>query len=80
MVFWISLVLLSTGNALIHISGAELTIRVSEGKLTPVSVFVSGGSFGVITGRVLAATGVSFWWIALLCLLMFPLVLIGESL
>ena len=80
VVFWISLVLLSTGNALIHISGAELTIRVSEGKLTPVSVFVSGGSFGVITGRVLAATGVSFWWIALLCLLMFPLVLIGESL
>lgn len=79
VVFWISLVLLSTGNALIHISGAELTIRVSGGRLTPVSVFVSGGSFGVITGRLLASTGISFWWIALVCALMFPLTLMGEA-
>ncbi len=78
-VFWLSLVLLSTGNALIHISGAELTIRVSEGKLTPVSVFVSGGSFGVISGQLLASTGISFWWIALVCALMFPLTMIGEA-
>lgn len=76
--FWLSLVLLSTGNALIHISGAELTIRVSNGKLTPVSVFVSGGSFGVISGQLLASTGISFWWIALVCVLMFPLTLTGE--
>ena len=78
--FWTSLVLLSIGNALIHVAGAELTIRVSGGKLTPVAVFVSGGSFGVITGQVLAATDLSFWWIALLCALMFPLALIGETL
>ena len=80
VLFWISLVLLSVGNALIHISGAELTIRVSGGKLTPVAVFVSGGAFGVILGQVLASTNMSFWWIALLCALMFPLVLIGETL
>ena len=80
VLFWISLSLLSIGNALIHISGAELTIRTSGGKLTPVAVFVSGGSFGVILGQVLASTEISFWWIALCCVMMFPLVLIGETL
>lgn len=79
-IFWFSLVLLSTGNALIHVSGAELTIRTANGKLTPVAVFVSGGSFGVILGQVLAATEISFWWIALVCALMLPLVIIGETL
>lgn len=80
VLFWISLSLLSLGNALIHISGAELTIRTSGGKLTPVAVFVSGGSFGVILGQVLASTEISYWWIALCCAMMFPLVLIGETL
>lgn len=78
--FWTSLVLLSTGNAMIHVAGAELTIRTSGGTLTPVAVFVSGGSFGVILGQVLAATKMSFWWIALLCAAMFPLVMAGEML
>lgn len=78
--FWTSLVLLSVGNALIHVSGAELTIRTSGGTLTPVAVFVSGGSFGVILGQVLASTNLSFWWIALVCALMLPLVIVGETL
>ena len=78
--FWISLTLLSIGNALIHVSGAELTIRVSGGKLTPVAVFVSGGAFGVILGQVLASTTMSFWWIALICALMLPLAILGETL
>lgn len=78
--FWTSLVLLSIGNALIHISGAELTIRVSGGKLAPVAVFVSGGAFGVILGQVLASTNMSFWWIALVCALMLPLAIWGETL
>ena len=78
--FWTSLVLLSIGNALIHVSGAELTIRTANGKLTPVAVFVSGGSFGVILGQVLASTDISYWWIALVCVLMLPLVIIGETL
>lgn len=79
-VFWISLILLSTGNALIHVSGAELTIRTSDGKLSPVAIFVSGGSFGLITGQVLASTELSFWWIALAGVLLIPLVIYGETL
>ena len=78
--FWVSLILLSTGNAMIHVAGAELTIRISGGKLTPVAVFVSGGSFGVILGQVLASTDMSFWWIALVCASMMPLVIVGEQL
>ena len=79
--FWISLILLCTGNALLHISGAELTIRTSGGKLSPVAIYVSGGAFGVITGQLLSAeTDLSFWWIALLGVIMFPLVIYGETL
>ena len=78
--FWVSLILLSTGNAMIHVAGAELTVRTSGGKLTPVAVFVSGGSFGVILGQVLASTDMSFWWIALICACMMPLVIAGEKL
>ncbi|MBR5938276.1 MAG: hypothetical protein IKZ90_08465 [Clostridiales bacterium] len=80
ILFWVSLVLLCIGNALVHISGAELTIRTSGGKLSPVAIFVSGGSFGLITGQVLAGTGLSFWWIALTAAIMMPLVIIGETL
>ena len=79
-VFWTSLVLLSAGNALIHVAGAELTIRTSGGTLAPVAVFVSGGSFGVILGQILASTNMSFWWIAGVCVLMLPLVILGETL
>ena len=55
------LILLTFGNALIHISGAMATLRVSEGRLSESALFVGGGSFGVITGRLLAgAAGVSW--------------------
>ncbi len=55
------LILLTTGNALIHISGALATLRVSEGKLSESALFVGGGSFGVITGRLLAGTTGTAW-------------------
>ena len=47
----------SLGNALVHVHGAEETLRVSPGKMTPAAFFVSGGSFGLITGRLLAKAG-----------------------
>ena len=48
-----ALVLLSLGNGMIHISGAQHTLRGTEGKITPNAVFVGAGSFGVITGQLL---------------------------
>lgn len=48
-----ALVLLSLGNGMIHISGAQHTLRGTEGKITPNAIFVGAGSFGVITGQLL---------------------------
>lgn len=48
-----ALMLLGFGNAMIHISGAQHTLRDTDGKITPNAIFVGGGSFGVITGQLL---------------------------
>lgn len=56
----IGLIVFTFGNAMIHISGALSTARVSEGRLSESAVFVAGGSFGVITGRMLAYSSVSW--------------------
>lgn len=50
----IALVVFSLGNAMVHIGGALATARVSEGRLAEGAIFVAGGSFGVISGRMLA--------------------------
>lgn len=54
---FLSLVLITIGNGMVHISGALATLRVSEGRLSESAVFVGGGSFGVITGKLLGAHG-----------------------
>ena len=51
------------GNACMHISGAVATARASEGRLSEPALFVGGGSFGVITGRMLALSSAN-WIIA----------------
>jgi len=48
------LILLTMGNCIIHLLGAFITLRVSEGRLSESAVFVGGGSFGVITGKLLS--------------------------
>ncbi len=57
----ISLVLLTLGNAMLHISGAQYTMHGAQGKLGPLGTFVGAGSFGVVTGRLLA--GIDYKWI-----------------
>ena len=54
------LTLFTLGNAMMHISGAMATARASEGRLSESALFVGGGSFGVITGRMLADGNLSF--------------------
>ena len=56
---YLSLIILCFGNAFLHISGAEATLKNSNGKLSPAAIFVSGGSFGVVTGRLLARLKIS---------------------
>lgn len=50
----VSLLLLTAGNAVIHVAGAQYTLRGADGKAAPSGVFVAGGSFGVVAGRMLA--------------------------
>ena len=49
----IGLLFLASGNAMVHVSGAQHTLRDTHGKIGPNSIFVGGGSFGVVTGQLL---------------------------
>lgn len=51
------MLLLGLGNALVHIAGAEATLRGANGKCAPAGIFVGGGSFGVITGQLIGKSG-----------------------
>lgn len=75
---YIPLVILCIGNCFTHIGGAEVTLRASEGRLSHSSIFVSGGSFGVITGRLLAGSFVPYWAIILLALSAIPFTLLAQ--
>ncbi len=68
----IALVILCIGNALVHIGGAQQTLRTSGGKIAPTSAFVGVGSFGVITGQLLGILNNSF-------LILIPIILIVIS-
>lgn len=74
-----SLVILCLGNACTHINGAEVTLRCSGGKLSHSAIFVGGGSFGVICGKLIGATPLPFWIISVFALTMIPFVLLAET-
>ena len=50
-----ALLLLTCGNCMVHVAGAQNTVRGADGRMGPSGVFVGGGSFGVISGQLLAA-------------------------
>ncbi len=74
-----ALVILCIGNACMHIGGAEVTLRCSGGKLSHSAIFVGGGSFGVIAGRVLSKTPVPFYAVIILAFTMIPFILLAET-
>ena len=53
--------IICVGNALLHISGALITLRASAGRLSESGIFVGGGAFGVITGRLLGSDTAPVW-------------------
>ena len=55
---FIGLFLVATGNALVHIGGAQHTLRVPENKIVPNAIFVGAGSFGVIAGQLLGKSDI----------------------
>lgn len=74
-----ALIILCIGNACMHIGGAEVTLRCSGGRLSHSAIFVGGGSFGVIAGRLLSKTPVPFYAVIILALTMIPFVLLAET-
>lgn len=75
----IPLLFLSIGNAIMHVCGAEVTLRNSQGKLSHPAIFVAGGSFGVITGKILASIKISPVIIILIGLTMIPFYLLANT-
>lgn len=75
---FISIILICLGNSFIHVRGALLTLNNSNGKLSHSAIFVSGGSFGVITGKLLASYNISFILILAVGLTMLPFILLAE--
>ena len=55
---FLTVTVLSVGNCMVHAHGAEVTLRGSDGHMSPSALFVSGGSFGVVTGKLLSLHGV----------------------
>lgn len=76
---YIILFIICLGNAFVHVKGAENTLRSSKGKLSHSAIFVSGGSFGVISGRLLAKTFLSSWVLLPLILTMIPFMMYADT-
>ena len=57
---------LTIGNCLVHVGGAESTLRLARGKMFPSALFVAGGAFGIITGRLLYQNNMPVTFIVLL--------------
>lgn len=76
---YLALIILCLGNACIHINGAEVTLKTSQGKLSHSAIFVAGGSFGVITGKLLASSIVPFYGILFFIITMIPFILLASS-
>lgn len=76
---YISLIILCLGNAFLHVSGAEVTLKTSEGKLSHSAIFVAGGSFGVISGKLLAKTSINPLYMIFLALTMIPFIMLADT-
>ena len=74
-----ALVILTLGNAMVHIAGAKQTLSGTNGRITPCGTFVAGGSFGVITGQLLGGMGEQYIWIPLLCMIISAMLCVFVS-
>ncbi|MGN1371815.1 MAG: hypothetical protein ACI4XM_06045 [Candidatus Coprovivens sp.] len=75
---FISLIIICLGNACIHVRGAEVTLKNSEGKMSHSAIFVAGGSFGVILGKLLGTTVIPKYLILILILTMIPFIILAD--
>ena len=76
---YIILLIICFGNAFLHVSGATNTLKNSDGKLAHSAIFVAGGSFGVISGKLLAMTTIPSWVLLPLILTMIPFIMYADT-
>ncbi|MBR1414170.1 MAG: hypothetical protein IJ574_05850 [Bacilli bacterium] len=76
---FIPLIILCLGNGCLHIEGATTTLTSSKGKLSHSAIFVGGGSFGVITGRIMAKSSLNISVLIPLILTMIPFILLAST-
>ena len=72
---FIQILVICFANAFLHVDGAENTIKYGNGKLSNSAIFVAGGSFGVLTGRLLVGTLTQSWILFLPLISLIPLVI-----
>ncbi len=72
------ILVLTLGNGMIHVEGAEATLRSSGGRIAPAALFVCGGSFGLIAGKLASWNGVPVFVVILTNLLMLAPILISA--
>ena len=77
---YLGLIILCLGNGCLHIAGGVDTLSTSKGKLFPSAIFVAGGSFGVITGRIMGMNNISYIYVLILLITMIPFILLAKSL
>ena len=75
---YLTLLVISLGNAFLHVAGAENTLKSSNGRLSPSAIFVAGGSFGVITGRLLATLTINPLWLLIPILTIIPVSILAD--
>ena len=76
---FVSLFILCIGNCSLHVSGAILTLKTSNGKLSSPAIFVAGGSFGVISGRLLSRYNFSPYLMFIFIITMIPFIILSRS-
>lgn len=77
-IYYVPICIIALGNALIHVNGAEVTLRVSGGRLSHSAIFVAGGSFGVATGKILAKFNAPAWLLIIGALTIIPYMVYAE--
>lgn len=75
---YVSLIVLCLGNCMVHVNGAETTLRTARGKVAGSAIFVSGGSFGVVTGKLLGSADISSWPLLILLATALPLAVFAQ--
>lgn len=75
---FISLVIICLGNCCLHVRGAEVTLKNSYGKMSHSAIFVAGGSFGVILGKLLGKTTIPKCCLIILALTMLPFIILAD--